>query len=379
MLAATEGLLANGHELKLLCVATEKHPFTPEKISEDFKKQTGIESVFIDTSIKRKDAFLNLFSENSYIITRFYSIEFENRLINLLGENKFDVVQLESLFIAPYIDVIRKYHKGKIVLRTHNVESELWKRRTAAEKNPLYKTWFKNLARKLFRFEKEILHKVDALVPITNEDAVFFSQMLEGKNIPTHVFPFSMKAREINSRIVSEPKTVFHIGSMDWAPNAEGVKWLVKEVWPLVFAKIHDAKLHLAGKGLKKDDENYSGTNIILHGEVPGAFDFMNKYSVMAIPLLSGGGMRVKLVEGMFMKKAIVSTTIGAEGTGAKNEENILLADSAEKFAESICRLLTDESLSKKLGDNAKTFALSDFEIVSASKKLSDFYAGLLK
>jgi glycosyltransferase involved in cell wall biosynthesis len=379
MLAAANGLLACGNELKILAIATDKHPFLPEKISPEFKSSTSIESVFIDTIVKRKEAFINLFSETSYIITRFYSIEFEQKLISILSENKFDIIQLESLFLAPYFDVIRKFSKGKIVLRAHNVESELWKRRTAQEKNPLYKTWFKNLTKKLSRFEKDILNKVDALVPITKEDEKMFSEMLGEKKISTHVLPFAMKSPELNSRIIPKRNSVFHIGSMDWAPNSEGVNWLVKEIWPLVLAKNPNAELHLAGKGLRKEDENYSGQNITNHGEVKNAFDFMNEYSVMTIPLLSGGGMRVKLVEGMFLGKPIVSTSIGAEGTAVVNEQNILIENSPEKFADAICKLLSDDSFAKKLGDQAKIIAQSDFEIVSASKKLTDFYTTLLK
>jgi glycosyltransferase involved in cell wall biosynthesis len=379
MNAVTEGLLQAGISVKVLTIATTKHPFLAEKIPADYKMATGIEAVFIDTNVKYIPAFLNLFSASSYNVDRFYSIEFANKLKSVLEKETFDIIQLESLFVAPYLYLIRQFSKAKVVLRAHNVESQLWERRAMQENQSLKKCWFKNLSKKIYNYENEMIRNVDALLPITSEDATVFSDMMNGLKTKIHVLPYAMKLTEMNAEIIPKMNSVFHIGSMDWKPNQDGVEWLTKEVWPKVIAKIPTAALHLAGKDLKKDDAKYFGKNIFIHGRVEHAFQFINDYSVMTIPLFSGGGMKIKLVEGMALGKPIVSTSIGAEGTGAIHNKHLLIADDAEKFAEAICQLVSDISFSKKLGSQAHDFAKSNFEIAYASKKLTDFYTSLLK
>jgi len=143
MHAVTEGLLQAGMSVKVLAIATEKHPFLPDKISAEYKSATGIETVFIDTGVKYIPAFLNLFSSSSYNVNRFYSVEFANKLKSVLEKETFDIIQLESLFVAPYLYMIRQFSKAKVVLRAHNVESKLWERRAEQENQSLKKRWFK--------------------------------------------------------------------------------------------------------------------------------------------------------------------------------------------------------------------------------------------
>ncbi len=377
MHSVTEGLLKTGQEVRVLSIETEKHPFRKDELPPSYLGATKAEAVFVDTRVKLFPAFTALFSASAYVANRFYSEAFSMKLEKVLQEETFDIIQLESLYMAPYLDVIRRHSKAKIVLRAHNVESALWKRRTASEKNVLKRTWFRNLTKKLARYEAEVLRAVDALVPITPEDAAAFSRMLKGASHPVHVLPFAMRPPTIQPGVV-RPDTVFHIGAMDWAPNEEGVAWLVKEVWPRVLAKRPGATLHLAGKQLEKNDTRFSGKNITVHGEVGDAFEFMGSYAVMAVPLLGGGGMRVKLVEGMALGKPIVTTTIGAEGTGVKSDRHLLVTDTPGAFAEALCLLLEEPGRAAVLGENAKAFVASNFSLAAASEKLNDFYASLL-
>ena len=124
----SQGLLDQGIELKILTVATSKHPFLPDQISKKFKDQTAIEGVFLDTSINVIDAFSALVTADSYNVNRFFSTDFDRRLIEILQENEYDIVHLESLFMTPYIDTIRKLSSAKVILRSHNLEHTIWSR-----------------------------------------------------------------------------------------------------------------------------------------------------------------------------------------------------------------------------------------------------------
>lgn len=379
MNSVTEAVLLSGNEIRVLAIETKKHPFLSDKIPTDYKNKTKFETVFVNTDINIFSAFFNLFSSECYNVNRFYSINFENKLIEILQKETFDIIQLESLYMSTYIDVIRKHSKAKIILRAHNVESDLWKRRTLLEKNSIKRKWFHHLTRNISICETATCKQVDAIIPITNQDANSISKMISEIRKPIFVLPFAMKLPETPIQEQSKRSTVFHIGSMDWSENIEGVNWLVKDVWPKVISKIPFAELHLAGRGLNIDDQNFSGKNIFNHGEAENAEQFMNEFSVMTVPLLSGGGMRVKLVEGMALGKAIVSTSIGAEGTETENEKELMIENTAEDFSDALCNLLNNEIFARELGNRAKEFAKSHFDLTSSSTKLIDFYTELLK
>ena len=126
--AITQGLIANNIEVKLLTISTAKHPFQQELLSKEYRDKTQIESTFVDTKIKPLNAFCNLFSSESFNVKRFYSEAFKQLIINTLKKNHYDIVLLESLFIMPYLQVIKKYSEAKIIYRAHNIEHEIWER-----------------------------------------------------------------------------------------------------------------------------------------------------------------------------------------------------------------------------------------------------------
>lgn len=376
MLRMAEGLLAEGHTVRILAIATDKHPFSEEKIHADFRAKTKYDALHVDTNVRWLPAFLSLFKTSSYNIDRFYSFGFEARLTEILAREEYDIVQLESLYMCPYIRVIRKLSRAKIVLRAHNTESDIWTKNASEETDPFRKLWLRDLAGKLERYERNAFNEVDAIIPITTQDEKRIREM--DARVHMHTATFAM------TRSTAEPGTgnrgsgtVFHIGAMDWKPNHDGVKWLVEKVWPLVVAKNPEAQLHLAGKGM--DIAEFSGIkNVVAHGEVKDAAEFMNQHSILAIPLQSGGGVKVKMIEGMFAGKAIVTTPVGAEGIAGKIGTDFLVAITAEEFASKLLELIGDPQAVFELGSNAQKTALENHDLKRVTEKLSDFYRSIL-
>lgn len=383
MLRMTEGFLQAGHNITVLSIATAKHPWHPEKADASFLAATKMDAVHIDTSVRWLPAFLALFKTSSYNIDRFYSLGFEARLVEILAKNEFDIVQLESLYLCPYISAIRRLSKAKIVLRAHNTESAIWMKNASEESDPFKKLWFKDLAGKLERYEQKSIAAVDAIVTITAEDETRLRNL--GAKVPIHVATFAMQNTVRRTENLTQPgaenralRTVFHIGSMDWKPNYDGIKWFVKDIWPLVIAEVPDAVLHLAGRSMNK--EEFSGmNNIVAHGEVDDADKFMSAYHVMIVPLNGGGGVKVKMVEGMFAGKAIVTTSVGAEGIAGKSGHDFLQSESATGFAGHIINLLSNQSLAEEIGRNAKKTACENHELSRVTGKLCDFYRTILR
>ena len=149
MNANIEGLIAAGHRVKVLALNTNKYFIKPEDIPQDYIDKTQIEFVYQDLSIHPFDAFLNLFSKKSFHVERFITEAFAEKIVEILKKNKYDIVQLEMLYMTPYIHVIRKHSKAKIILRSHNVEHLIWQRVTNNTENVLKRSYLAGLTRKL--------------------------------------------------------------------------------------------------------------------------------------------------------------------------------------------------------------------------------------
>jgi len=371
-----EGLIASGNHLKVLAVNSDKYTVNPENIPSDYHEKTGIEFVYLDLAVKPVPAFLNLFSRKSYHVQRFKSDNFRKKLSAILQEEPFDIVQMETLFMAPYLDVIKKYSKAKIVLRAHNVEHLIWKRTFLTSRNPIKKLYLKHLFTTLEDYEKTILNQFDGILPITEKDAGFFKRYCLK---PVKTIPFGVNLE--NYSLQNKPQqenALFHIGAMNWIPNEEGIRWFLKKVWPEVHVQFPELKLYLAGRVMPRWLLDLKKKNVIILGEIPDARDFILSKSISIAPLFSGSGIRIKIIESMSLAKAVISTTTGAEGIEYTEGENILLADTAANFTKAIARLYSHPEEAAQLGNNARKLIEEKHNNRKIIGQLEAFYREIL-
>lgn len=372
------GLLNNNVDLTLLCINTKKHFKSDEEVDKDFKVKSNYQSVYQDTDVTLIGAILNLFSNKSYFVSRFYFKAFKEKLILLLTENTFDIIQLESIFLGEYIPIIRKYSKAKISIRTHNVEHLIWERVVANESHLIKRSYLLLQSKRLKNFEKMVLQNVDAIVPITEPDKIYFNNW--GIHKPFHVSSTGIQLSQYNINHEEEiPFSVFHFGSMDWMPNEEAVLWFVNNVWEKVLKKTPQAKFYIIGRGVSKKILSLNKPNVVVVGKIENAQQVFHHYSIMIIPLLSGSGMRIKMIEGMAYGKPIVATSIGAEGIAVTNHKNCLLVDTNNDFANALVEILNNEEKKKSLQKEARYFIEQNYENNTIVKRLVDFYKSLLK
>ena len=373
----TRGLLGAGHEVKVLCISTQKHPLKVSAVPAGFREQTRIEGVFVDTSLNVVDAFTDLVTADNYNISRFFSPDMDIRLIQLLSQEQFDIIHLESLFVTPYIPTLRRYSKARIVLRAHNLEHVIQERIAQGERNILKKPYRKFLAKQLRNYEREVLAQVDGVAAITAADA--HAMASHGGSTPITTIPFGLDPDEYAVSNPPGPPVFFHLGSMDWLPNEEGIRWLLRTVWPRLLKAHPQAKLHLAGNRMPKDmiRARLPGTTVV--GRVPDANRYIAQRHVMLVPLFSAGGMRVKIIEGMAMGKCIISTRIGAEGIDHEPGSNILIADTAAEFTGQMEKVLANPQLIAEIGANAANLVRSRHNNTRIIQELTAFYASLLK
>ena len=366
------GLLEAGHHVKVMAFNSNKYHIDIKNIPQDYRKKTKIEFIDIDLSIKPLEAFKNLFSDDSYHVQRFVSDAFNNRLIEVLKKERFDIVQLEMIYMAPYIETIRKYSKATIVLRAHNVEHKIWER--MAKKTFFFaKRWYINhLVRTLRRYEMSILDKVDGIAAITITDAAYFRRMTA---TPVIDLPFGVDIDKFQPVFeVGDAPTFYHIGSMNWMPNEEAIKWFLKNVWDSVLKRVPEAKLYLAGRNMPKWLRKTRKKNVIVVGEVPDAHEFVNQHNIAVVPLLSGSGMRIKIIESMALGKTVITTMVGAEGIQYTEFDDIIIADNVPKMVENICRLYQHPEEAEAIGLNARRLIEEVYDNKKIINRLEIFY-----
>jgi glycosyltransferase involved in cell wall biosynthesis len=368
-----EGLADNGVELHILPINTKKHFKSDENVPAAFIKKTHYQSVYKNTNTSVLGVFFNLFSNQSYFVSRFFFKEYEDVLIKKLISTSFDIVQLEGVFMAMYIPIIKKYSKAKITLRAHNIEHQIWERHLPHEKNWFKKTYLTLQNNRLKAFELEAFSSVDAIVTITDEDKKVVPQQkihtcLTGINLETY--------KQIHQ--ATQPNTVFHFASMDWLPNIEAVEWLLKNVWQEVLKKVPSAQLILAGRGMPEKMKQAASKNITILEHVTDSSLFYATYDIMLVPLWSGSGLRIKLVEGLAYGKPIITTSIGAEGIPYTKHKELLIADTAEEFVNAIVSLLSNSKKKQQLQINARVLAESHFDYKKLASQLILFYNQLI-
>lgn len=356
--AMTRGLLAGGHEVKLLSITTEKHPWSVESVESDYIAQTGMETVHVDTRINRVDAFANLMTGDSYNISRFHAPEFERLLVHVLQRNVYDLVLFESLFTAPYLPVVRQYCDGPLVLRAHNVEHRIWELMAAETDAFTKRMYLQHLAERLKAYEVNALHDFDAIAAISTKDKEHFEAL--GCTCPVFTLPFGLDAAEMPPATPGPVHHVFHIGAMDWQPNVQGIYWFLDHVWPTVLRELPEAQLKLAGRKFN-DQLQVNRTNTVILGEVENAWDVLGNAGIMVIPLRSGSGMRIKAIEAMAAGRPVVSTSLGMEGIHGTDGTHFYLADDANSFAQRIIDLHKNQRLAHDMGTAAREFVETEF------------------
>jgi len=366
------GLLDAGHQVKILAVNNEKYKVNEADIPEDYKRKTGIELIDMDLRVRPLKAFVNLFTNKSYHVERFISKEFKARLAEVLEKEHFDVVQLEMLYMMPYVETIREHSKAMIVLRAHNVEHKIWER-IAKETRFFAKRWYINhLANTLKNYELSALETVDGIAAITRKDAAYFRKYCSKPiiDIPYGVYPEEFTPK---SEIEGRPK-FYHIGSMNWMPNEEGIRWFIEEVLPKTVEKVPDFVYHLAGRNMPEWLTALKNPHVDVIGEVPDAKAFVAENDVAIVPLLAGSGIRIKIIESMAMGKTVITTRVGAEGILYDEEVNIIIAENIAKLVEAIRSLNENPQTAVRIGQAARKLVEETYDNRKIIARLLMFY-----
>ncbi|MFN5705521.1 MAG: glycosyltransferase, partial [bacterium] len=250
------GLKQAGVHLDVFALNTVKDYLPVSEIPNELTSNSKFIAVNIDTTVKAIPAFLNLFSNESYNISRFYNKQVEEKLIDHLKTNQYELIHIEGLFMLPYIPTIKKYSKAKIAFRAHNVESQIWSRLAKEAKG--IKKWYLNLlSRRIKIFEDTAPNQADFIIPISSDDAEYFRKQFPQKNIFISSAGVNL-IKFIQSEIAPEHNSLFHLGALNWYPNIEAVKWLLGDIYQQLILKRADFRLYIAGKHTPESYAQYN-------------------------------------------------------------------------------------------------------------------------
>lgn len=370
--AISKHLKELGHEVILASLNTKKHWQDPSVLGDIAEVHT----VDIDTTLRPLPMLRGLFQSIPYNIGRFQNPDFEAMLAAIVKHKQPDLVQMEGSYQALFIPAIRKVSEVPVILRSHNIEWRIWERMWANERNPLKRFYLKDMYRKIKRFEEETLEQFDGVVAITEDDAAWykargFQGKLETINAGADL------SRYVPGAEWPSPHKVGFIGSMEWEPNVQGVTWFLEKVWPKVYAENANAEFHIAGKNPAEWMQKWNDLpGVHFHGMVEDAVAFLRGIGVFVVPLLSGSGMRLKIVEALAMKKCVLTTAVGAEGIAVTDGKDILKADAPADFARQLLQLIDSPARAREIAEQGHQAILQHYDWRVLIKRFVEFYRG---
>ena len=333
-----------------------------------------------------------LFAKRPLSIQKYHSSDLKNLLKEIISNNKFDLIHFDHLHMGQYIDAV---NGTPCVLDEHNVESIILKRCAQVEKNFIKKLLFNWQARKMAQFESRVVRKFSRCLVVSEKDKENLLKLAEGKvrvevipnGVDTDYFSLtSLRVCELTSLRVcefascEEEDALVFTGSMDWLPNNDAVIYFCNEILPLIWQKNQAVKFYIVGKNPSEEIKRIAkkDSRIIVTGDVSDVRPYIARAKVFVVPMRIGGGTRLKILEAMAMERAVISTSLGAEGINYTQDKNIIIQDPPGLFAESIIMLLENQEKRQELGREGRNLVKIQYDWSIIANKLQSIYQGIL-
>jgi sugar transferase (PEP-CTERM/EpsH1 system associated) len=309
------------------------------------------------------DAALHVLDPLPYAVGKYRSRAYARAIRDLLASSSFDLVVCDFLF--PAVNLPRRLPCPSVIF-THNVEAEIWRRHADTQTTWAGRLLYRTQYRRMLRFERRTLARFDGVLAVSDADRATFQRTYPGAiREPVHVVPTGVDteyfAPEPTPRDAAARSLVF-TGSMDWLPNEDAMLYFAREVLPLIRAEEPAATLAIVGRAPTPAVRRLADAGINVTGSVDDVRPYVRGAAVYVVPLRIGGGTRLKIFEAMAMGKAVVSTTVGAEGLPVAAGEHLLIADEPTTFARAVVRLLRDVDRRRQLEEAARSLVVANYD-----------------
>jgi polysaccharide biosynthesis protein PslH len=363
--------LAARHEIVFVCryhegAENDRHGF----------ERCGIKPIVVPDPIPKKSGpnfyaslARNIVSKYPYVVASHYSRILRQKVSELLDNGHFDLIHCEW---TPYLVNVPRCNIP-LVVDAHNVESTIWRRYFLNEKNPVRKMYIYLQSKKMERFEGTFLASASRVIAVSENDRA-------------EVIRWQGKCSVIENGVdidyfcpngsAAVPHSLVFCGGLDWRPNVDAVIYFLDEIWPIVSKNYPRCTLTLVGRNPVPNQLEYvlRAKGVRLTGTVADVRPYIRNSSVVIVPLRIGSGSRLKILEAFAMGKPVVSTSVGAEGLRVRDEQEILLADTPDKFAERVSRLFEDNRLGDRLGREGRRLVEKEYQWKMLSEKLESLW-----
>ncbi len=341
-------LAERGHEVHLACL-TEKLDPEALKAVERFCTVDIVESPKKPTIV---GALRSFFSPTPYDVRRFHNPELLERIKQRVAAESFDVLQAEGIHSAFYGLEVRKECDIPLLLRVNTIQHLNLLRAAGKYANPLLNLYLRFEGRKVRHYEIEKGKEFDLNLVISDHDGDVLRRL--DPDIACVTIPAGVDLNELApGDEPPQPNTVLWMGALSWAPNRDSFWWFYEQIVPHLVRIVPDVKILVAGSSPPQEILDVRHPNLEVLGFVPDIRDTVRRAAVCVVPLQIGAGIRMKLLEMFAMRKAVVSTSIGAEGLHLVDGEHLLIADAPEAFARAVAHLLASPALRETLAANA--------------------------
>jgi sugar transferase (PEP-CTERM/EpsH1 system associated) len=366
-------LLARTHEVTLLAYADPADQ-TGAAALRNVCTEVHTVPLAITKATKRVGQLRSLLSPRSYQWRSHYSDEMQHTLTELTRRQRFDVIQVESSQLACF-----DFDTGPVlVLDEHNIEYELLYRTFRTETSPLRRAYNWIEFKKFRREEVGAWQRATGTVATSAREAAIIAETAPGK--PTRSVPNGVDVEYFApSTEPIDPQAIVLTGLMKYRPNVDAAVYFVRDVLPQILAVRPRALFYIVGGEPSDEVRQLAGPNVVVTGTVPDVRPYVHKAAVFVVPLRMGSGTRLKVLEGLSMRKGMVSTSLGCEGIEVEDKTHLLLADDPQSFAGAVLRLMDDAAVAETLTAAGRDLVERRYRWESVVDVLAAFHLELLE
>lgn len=358
-------LARRGHEIKILSIAydAQANPSDVADIGE-------AEYFAIPRRPRWRQVLANMGRTLPYTVARHVDLRLLTRALELVRLWCPDVILIEDVVMGWYAARLKRESPVPIYLRSHNINTKIVERFYKTQRNPVLRVLGRRQWSKFDRYERSVWETFDGVSQISPVDAALAREMnprVEQKMLYSGIDLDYFTPAAASTRA---PDTIIHVGSVGSQTKTPGLVWFREQVYPLIKKRRPSARLEFVGRMPDPPPFDVTGDDVNATGYVDEVLPFLQKAAVFVVPLFVGGGIRIKILNALATENAIVTTPVGCEGIPVVDGEHLLTAESAEGFADCVCRLLEDEALRHRLGSQGRALAVGRFAWPTIAQEL---------
>ena len=332
----------------------------------------------------------SLISGKPFLIERDHLKSMDNKLKEVLEHNSFDFIHADQLTMAQFALTARQYFLDrfpeqkdkppKLIFDAHNATWTIMDR--MQHQVPFFLRPFVWLERnKIKNYEGKLVNDFDATLAVTEIDR---QSLLEAVGHSSNsiqkinVIPIAVDTRQLPPlETPASGNRLVALGTLHYPPNADGIRWFMQHVFPIILQELPDCTLTVIGKNPPDDFFEIADrfqNSITITGYVDNLEPYLEQSNIMVVPVLAGGGMRVRILEAFSRRIAVVTTTIGLEGIEAVPGQDVMIGDTSVQFAKAVIELLTDPPLLTSIATNGRDLVERKYDWQIVFQLLDNIY-----